>query len=136
MRHFCTGALTFTADWFNRDSKDFLLRLAAPAQTGFNYITRNVGSMNNKGLELALNYHGNVGKDFQFGIGLTWTTIKNKLTSIASGTSFVENFGGLSLNGFQGWDEFSRSYVGKPNRRIFLAINHWEYSRRSRKLML
>ena len=116
---FLHGALTFTADWFNRDSKDFLLRLAAPAQTGFNYITRNVGSMNNKGLELALNYHGNVGKDFQFGIGLTWTTIKNKLTSIASGTSFVENFGGLSLNGFQGWDEFSRSYVGKPIGEFF-----------------
>ena len=111
---FMQGALTFTADWFNRDSKDFLLNLIAPAQTGFTRITRNVGSMNNKGLELSANYRGNSGKDFQYGIGLTWSSIKNKLTSITSGTDFVTNLGGLVLNGFQGWDEFTRSYVGRP----------------------
>ncbi len=111
---FLRGALTFTADWFNRDSKDFLLNLIAPAQTGFTRITRNVGSMNNKGFELSANYRGNSGKDFQYGIGLTWSSIKNKLTSITSGTAFVTNLGGLVLNGFQGWDEFTRSYVGRP----------------------
>jgi TonB-linked SusC/RagA family outer membrane protein len=116
---FLHGALTVTADWFNRDSKDFLLRLAAPAQTGYNFITRNVGSMNNKGVEIAINYRGNGGKDFQYGIGLTWSRIKNKLTSITSGTDFVTNFGGLGLNGFQGWDEFTRSYIGKPVGEFF-----------------
>lgn len=111
---FLRGALTFTADWFQRDSKDFLLKLTAPAQTGFLLITRNVGSMRNKGIELAANYRGNSGRDFQYGIGLTWSRVKNELTSIASGTDFVSNLGGLSLNGFQGWDEFTRSYVGGP----------------------
>ena len=111
---FLNGALTFTADWFNRDSKDFLLQLTAPAQTGFLTLTRNVGSMNNKGVELSANYRGGSGKDFQYGIGVTWTTIKNKLTSITSGTDFVQNLGGLILNGFQGWDDFTRSYVGRP----------------------
>lgn len=110
---FLDGALTFTADWFNRNSKDFLLTLAAPAQTGYNYLTRNVGSMNNRGVEFAVSYHGNKGKDFQYGITATVSAIRNKLTSITSGTSFVSNFGGLSLTG-QGWDEFSRSYVGGP----------------------
>jgi TonB-linked SusC/RagA family outer membrane protein len=116
---FLQGALTFTADWFNRDSKDFLLRLAAPAQTGYNFITRNIGSMNNKGFEFALNYSGNANKNFHYSIGLTGTTIKNKLTSIASGTDFVSNFGGLTLNGFQGWTEFSRSYIGQPVGEFF-----------------
>ena len=54
---FMHGSLTLTADWFNRDSRDFLLTLAAPPQTGYNFITRNVGSMNNKGIEIALNYN-------------------------------------------------------------------------------
>jgi TonB-linked SusC/RagA family outer membrane protein len=107
------GALTFTVDWFNRDSKDFLLTLAAPAQTGYTYITRNVGSMNNKGIEFTVNYHGTVGRDFTYSAGLTLSHIKNTLTGIASGTSFVTNFGGLGLTG-QGWDEFTRSYVGGP----------------------
>lgn len=116
---FFHGALTFTADWFNRDSKDFLLRLAAPAQTGYNFLTRNVGSMNNKGWEFALNYNGNGSRDFTYRIGLTLTTVKNKLTSITSGTDFVTNFGGLTLNGFQGWDEYTRSYVGRPVGEFF-----------------
>ncbi|WP_188929192.1 SusC/RagA family TonB-linked outer membrane protein [Puia dinghuensis] len=110
---FLDGALSVTADWFNRDSKDFLLTLASPAQTGYNFITRNVGSMNNKGFEIAASYRGNKGKDIHYGITATVSAIKNTLTSIASGTSFVSNFGGLTLTG-QGWNEFSRSYVGGP----------------------
>lgn len=115
---FLQGALTVTVDWFSRDSKDFLLTLAAPAQTGYNFLTRNIGSMNNKGVELMLNYRGNVGKDFQYGAGLTLSKIKNTLTSITSGTSFVTNFGGVKLVG-QGWDEFSRSYVGSAVGEFF-----------------
>jgi TonB-linked SusC/RagA family outer membrane protein len=110
---FLHGALTFTADWFNRDSRDFLLTLQAPAQTGYNFITRNIGSMNNKGFELALNYRGNQGRDFQYGIGLTVSHYKNTLTSIKSGTTYVTNFGGTTLTG-QSWDEFTHSNVGGP----------------------
>lgn len=109
---FLDGRFTVTADWFSRDSKDFLLTLAAPAQTGYNTITRNVGSMNNKGIELALGYHGNVGNDFHFNAALTVSKIKNTLTGVTSGTSYITNFGGVSLVG-QGWDEFSRSSVGE-----------------------
>jgi outer membrane receptor protein involved in Fe transport len=54
---FLHGELTFTVDWFNRKSKDFLLTLAAPAQTGYNFLTQNVGTMSNKGLEFAVNYN-------------------------------------------------------------------------------
>jgi TonB-dependent starch-binding outer membrane protein SusC len=129
---FLQGSLTFTADWFSRDSRDFLLRLKAPAQTGYDFVTRNVGSMNNKGIELALNYTGKIGSDFQFGAGLTFTKIKNTLTGLTSGTTFVSNFGPpdgtvtlagpqngtVTLTG-QGWDEFSRSYVGRSVGEFF-----------------
>jgi TonB-linked SusC/RagA family outer membrane protein len=108
---FFDGRFTFTFDWFDRDSRDFLLMLAAPAQTGYNFITRNVGSMNNRGIEMELGYRGNIGNDFDFNASLTLSRIKNELTGITSGTSFVTNFGGVTLVG-QGWDEFSRSYVG------------------------
>ncbi len=107
---FLNGSLTLTVDWFKRKSKDFLLRLAAPAQTGYNYLTRNVGSMVNSGVEIAANYNHN-GKDFQYGISATLSTVNNKLTSITSGTDFITNFGGLSVAG-NGWNEFSRTYIG------------------------
>ncbi len=110
---FMNGALTFTFDWYNRKSKDFLLTIETPAQTGFLYQTRNVGSMKNTGVEFALNYAGNKGKDFQYNIGLTLTHNQNTLTGITSGVAYLQNFGGLTLNG-QSWGEFSRSYVGQP----------------------
>ncbi|MEO5681684.1 MAG: TonB-dependent receptor [Chitinophagaceae bacterium] len=110
---FMDGALTLTVDWFNRRSKDFLLTLASPAQTGYTYITRNVGSMNNKGFEIAVNYNGNKGRDFHYNVGFTLASIKNKLTSITSGTDAVTNFGGLGLTG-QGWGEYTRSLINGP----------------------
>ncbi len=115
---FLHGALNFTADWYNRDSKDFLLRIQASPQTGYQYLTRNVGSMNNKGLELALNYRGHSGRDFQYGFGITWTTNKNTLTSITSGIKSLPNLTSLGISG-QGWDEFTRSYIGKPVGEFF-----------------
>ena len=108
---FMNGRLLATVDWFNRLSKDFLLTLASPAQTGYTYKTRNVGRMTNKGIEFALNYSGSAGKDFTYGIGLTLSSIKNRLTALTSGTNAITNFGGLGLTG-QGWGEFTRTVVG------------------------
>ena len=95
-----------------------------------------LGSMNNKGFELAANYRGRSGKDFQYGIGLTWSTIKNKLTSITTGTDFVTNLGGLVLNGFQGWDEFTRSYVGRPVGEFYGYQSNRYYINPKDKLMI
>jgi len=77
-----------------------------------------VGSMNNKGFEFSVNYRTNIARDFQLGVGLNLTTVKNTLTGITSGTDFVTNFGGLGLTG-QGWDEFTHSNVGGPVGEFF-----------------
>jgi TonB-linked SusC/RagA family outer membrane protein len=110
---FLNGELTLAADWFNRKSQDFLLNLAAPAQTGYQYIARNVGSMSNKGIELALSYNHNVTKDFHYGLTLTFTAIKNKLTSLTSGANYITNFGGLTVQG-NGWSTFTETNIGQP----------------------
>ncbi len=110
---FLKGELTVSVDWFNRKSQDFLLALAAPAQTGYTIITRNVGSIQNKGFEFAVNYNHTINSDFRFGLGLTLTTINNKLTSLSSGTTFITNFGGMTLAGI-GWSTFSETNIGQP----------------------
>jgi TonB-linked SusC/RagA family outer membrane protein len=106
------GDVTFTIDWFRRRSKDFLLKLAAPAQSGYTSLTRNVGSMVNKGFEFAVNYNHTRSGAFKWSAGLTLTAIKNELTSITSGTQFVTNFGGLGVEG-QGWGTFTQTYIGQ-----------------------
>ena len=110
---FFNGELTTTIDWYDRKSKDFLLTLAAPAQTGFNYLTKNVGSMENKGVEFMLNYNHRASKDLQFGATMTITANRNKLTSITSGATYVQNFGGLGLPTLQGWSTFSQTNIGQ-----------------------
>ncbi|HEY2581363.1 MAG TPA: TonB-dependent receptor [Mucilaginibacter sp.] len=110
---FLHGDLTFTTDYYDRKSKDFLLTLAAPIQTGYAYLTRNIGSMENKGLEFSVNYNHTANQDFRYGLGLTLSTLQNKLTSITSGTDFVQNFGGLNVPA-DGWATFSETHVGQP----------------------
>jgi len=112
---FFDGKLRLTADWYNRKSENFLLTLAAPAQSGYSFLTRNVGSMVNKGLELALNYNHSVNRKFNWGANATFSTVYNRLTSITSGTNNVTNFGNPSLViPALGWTTFSETHIGQP----------------------
>ncbi len=111
---FLNGELNATVDWYDRKSKDFLLNIASPAQTGYNFLTKNVGSMENKGLEFMLNYNHRASGDLQFGATLSITANQNKLTSISSGTNYLQNFGGLTLPTLQGWQTFSETFIGQP----------------------
>ena len=109
------GDLNLTVDWFNRKSKDFLLNIAVPAQTGFNSLAKNVGTMSNKGVETALSYTHST-SEFHYGATLTVSVLKNTLTSITAGTDFVGNFGGVNLAG-PGWvspNTFTKTYIGQP----------------------
>ncbi len=113
---FLNGDIRLTADWYDRRSKDFLLTLAAPAQSGYSYLTRNVGSMVNRGLELALGYGHHSDRNFNWDANLTFSTVYNRLTSITSGTDNVTNFGNpsLALPAMLGWKTFSETHVGQP----------------------
>jgi TonB-linked SusC/RagA family outer membrane protein len=110
---FMKGALTVTVDYFDRKSKDFLLHIQAPAQSGYQFLNLNVGDMENKGFEFAANYRGNAGREFHYDIGVTFTTIKNSIIDIFSGVTGLPNISNLGVAG-QGWDEFTFSKPGGP----------------------
>lgn len=116
---FLHGDLTLTVDYFNRRSKDFLLNIAVSPQTGYDFLPENIGTMNNKGWEFAANYNHTF-NDFRFGAGLTLSFLKNTLTSLTNGTTFITNpqgltsaQGGENLTG-QGWAIYSETKVGQP----------------------
>lgn len=111
---FLHGDLTFTVDYFNRKSKDFLLYIQVSPQTGFNNEAKNIGTIDNKGWEFAVNYNHSVNRDFRFGAGLTVSVVQNKLTALLpTGPQFITNFGGLGLTG-SGWSTFTETNVGQP----------------------
>jgi TonB-linked SusC/RagA family outer membrane protein len=112
---FLQGTLRLTADWFDRRSKDFLLTIPAPAQTGYSFLTENVGSMVNKGVELAIGYSHTVSRELSWGANFTLTTVSNRLLSINTGTTQLANFGNptTTIPG-DGWNPFSITKPGQP----------------------
>jgi len=120
---FLHGDLSLTVDWFNRRSKDFLLYIATPPQTGYTNESLNVGSMTNKGWEFALNYSHATSSDLRLGAGLTISFITNKLTGLNSGSTFITNplnnpNGAVNLNG-QGWTVYSETHIGQAVGEFF-----------------
>jgi TonB-dependent starch-binding outer membrane protein SusC len=112
---FFQNQLRLTVDWFDRRSKDFLLTIPAPAQTGYSFLTENVGSMVNKGVEVAIGFNHTVSRDFNWGANFTLTTVYNRLLSINTGTTQLANFGNptTTIPG-DGWNPFSITKPGQP----------------------
>ena len=63
----------FTADYYKRITTDLLLQVQVPTLTGFSTAVRNIGQVENKGMEFALSTRNINGS----GTGFTWTTDLN-----------------------------------------------------------
>jgi TonB-linked SusC/RagA family outer membrane protein len=110
---FLGGNLTLTADYYIKESKDFLLNIPVPAQTGFTSLTKNAGSIRNSGLEIGLEYRESKA-DFKYGIGLNFTTVKNRILSLATGQDAIYNLTTLGFpnTGANSWVIYTQSKVG------------------------
>lgn len=78
------GRISFTADYYVKDTRDLLLFVSLPATTGFGGTFQNIGRMRNSGIEFSLRSENIVGS------GLTWNTQfnigfnRNKIVALAS----------------------------------------------------
>ena len=105
-----------TAEWYKKDISGLLFPQSLVGFVGGG--TRpviNIGSVQNKGVDISANYRGKVGKDFSFNIGTTLTTYKSLVTSIPSPGYF--DFGGVrALNSTS---NVVRNQVGHPIGEFF-----------------
>ena len=91
-----------SVDFYKRHTKDLLNTINVPA--GVNYapvITTNIGSMDNKGVEVALNFVPVSTKDLEWTIGVNYTWQHSKITKlnvVDSDNNFV-NTGAISGTG-------------------------------------
>jgi len=93
--------LSVDADYFIRDTKDAVIPVEFPLIGGS--IRKNVGSLRNAGLELALNWNDTVSENFSYSIGTNMATLKNEVLDL---------YGQQYIDG--GSAEFrQRSYVGE-----------------------
>lgn len=99
------GHVDVTFDFFNKTSNDVLISLPIPMSTGyFLPADANIGSINNRGVELGVFYNNRVG-DFRYSIGGNITTVKNEVLDLGSITEIITGTGGGQTH---------RTAVGQP----------------------
>jgi TonB-linked SusC/RagA family outer membrane protein len=89
---FFSNKLNVTADYFIKRTTDILLNVPIPGSAGSstNPVV-NAGTLENKGIELGLNYNNSVGK-INYTVFGTFTALKNKVIKLGTGTQQI--FGG------------------------------------------
>lgn len=70
--------LTFTVDWYNKNTHDLLTSTTAPSNTGAETTYVNAGLVNNHGTEFELGWRDHIG-DFSYSINGNLSTVHNKV---------------------------------------------------------
>jgi len=73
--------ITLNADLYINNTKDLLLDRPIPPSTGFTSITSNIGTLQNKGMELVLNALV-VDRAFKWNVSLNYSANRNKVTGL------------------------------------------------------
>ena len=103
--------INFTADYYVRKSEDLLLNVPLSRTSGFASAKRNLGAMENKGLELTLNAVPIRSADFSWIVDFNFATNENKITSLPEGNDILDGLliirEGESIQSF-----YIRKYAG------------------------
>jgi TonB-linked SusC/RagA family outer membrane protein len=103
--------VSVTAEYYNRKSEDLLLAVPLSRTTGFSSATRNLGAMENKGLELTVSVVPVLTKDWKWDIDFNFANNKNKITSLPGGADIADgNF--IIRQGQSFKTYYLRRYVG------------------------
>lgn len=92
---FFGGRLGLTFDWYNKKTKDLIVYVPTDPTTGFDQQLKNAGTVENKGVEIALNWRDKIGKDFEYGVNWNMAVNKNEVTEVNSTRKYNE--GGSDL---------------------------------------
>ncbi|MBF6598801.1 MAG: TonB-dependent receptor [Fermentimonas sp.] len=109
--YFLKNRLAVAFDWYNKTTKDWLVRapILASIGTGAPYI--NGGDIKNTGVELGINWNDRVNRDFSYGANFNFTYNKNEVTHIANEEGIINGSSGVLM---ATTDIINRVQVGYP----------------------
>ncbi|SOE20731.1 TonB-linked outer membrane protein, SusC/RagA family [Spirosomataceae bacterium TFI 002] len=108
---FLENRIYLNADVYSKKTDDLLFNVPIPRTSGFGFITQNIGSIDNKGVELAITSRNMVGK-FQWSTNFNISTNRNRVTDLPDElltNGFIQNGQyhilkeGLPIGTFYGW---------------------------------
>src|SRR5690606_3341668 len=88
------GRLNFEADVYRKLTTDMLLSAPVPSSSGYSTVTSNIGSMENKGFEFAINTLNISKEDFSWTTDFNISLNKNKVIALTGGADI---FSGSSI---------------------------------------
>lgn len=109
--------LNFVVDMYQSKTEDLLLNLPISSMTGFTSLLQNVGSIQNRGIELGINTVNISNNDLEWTSNLNFGLNRGKATDLG-GEDFVQPTGGsglqvrANLNGDRLFEYFAWDYIG------------------------
>jgi TonB-linked SusC/RagA family outer membrane protein len=111
---FLNNKIDLNFDWFNKNSNGLLYPVVLPSTVGaVNFPDVNIASVKNSGVDIHAGYHGKVGQDWKYGVGVNVSAYKSLVQNVGgagyfeSGSSrignFVRNASGHPLGEFFGY---------------------------------
>ncbi len=76
---FLNNRLSFTFDWFRKETRDLLVPYSPTPEYGVSRVTANAGNVLNSGIEAELGWKDVIG-DFSYSINANFSYLKNKVT--------------------------------------------------------
>lgn len=89
---FLHNRLGLSFDWYNKETKDWLVNAPSLASYGTGSPIINGGSVRNRGIEIAINWNDRIG-DLRYGVSVNMSTNKNKVL-------YIDNADGILHGGY------------------------------------
>ncbi len=103
--------LSVVFDYYVKQTKDWLITVPILATGGADAPLINGGDVKNTGVELALNYSNNIGKNFRYSIGVNGAYNKNRIGNIPTNDHVLHGNTNVLFNNA---GEFYRAANGEP----------------------
>jgi TonB-linked SusC/RagA family outer membrane protein len=99
-------------DYFKNKSNGLVIAVPYPPSLGIpnNQILKNIGDMENKGIELSMNFAVIKNRDFTLDLGFNYTHTKNKILSLPEGNDIIISNGTGNYNVLRVGESFNSIY--------------------------
>ncbi|MBR9777571.1 MAG: TonB-dependent receptor [Cytophagales bacterium] len=84
-------------DYYQRETSNLITTLAMPKLTGFTSVLTNLGSLENKGVELEVSFNILETKDWMWNLGFNASYVKNKILELPENDNENNRIGGFNV---------------------------------------
>lgn len=109
---FFKDRITLTSDWYNKITSDLLMAQTLPFSSGYGQVWRNVGKVQNRGIEFTINTVNVSNKNFEWSTSFNIAFNRNKVLELAGGLESMTSVAPFDQN-FNGTPNYIAK-VGQP----------------------